>query len=303
MDVRHLQLLRELRERGSITAVAAATHRTASAVSQQLRTASREAGMPLVEPEGRGIRLTEAGLVLASGAVEVEAALAAVQAKWDAYRNDPGGSVSVVAFPSAATLLFPRILDSARRSGIELRVTDLDPAESEFAGLASDFDIVIAHSLDTPRPVGTEHLNVHELAVEPLDIALSVSHPLASRAALRPEDVADATWLGVPEGYPFDTVLKAIASHLGEELNIVQRLRDNRLFETLVASSRHLAVLPRFTTRASDEIVLRPIRDVPARRFMSAITRPDRAQRRAVRTMLRTIAAATEPPNHSGEGL
>ena len=44
MDVRHLDLLRELRDRGTLAAVAAATHRTPSAVSQQLRTAERESG-------------------------------------------------------------------------------------------------------------------------------------------------------------------------------------------------------------------------------------------------------------------
>ncbi|WP_036960199.1 helix-turn-helix domain-containing protein, partial [Promicromonospora kroppenstedtii] len=62
LDPRHLDLLREFADRGSVTAVARATHRTPSAVSQQLRTAQRELrGIPLVEPHGRGLRLTEAG--------------------------------------------------------------------------------------------------------------------------------------------------------------------------------------------------------------------------------------------------
>src|SRR5690625_405954 len=146
MDIRHLRLLRELADRGSVTAVAEATHRTVSAVSQQLRTAQRDAGMQLVEPNGRGVRLTEAGKLLAAGSVEVEAALANVQARWDSYRNDPGGAVSIVAFPSAATLLFPEVIATAEREGIVLRVSDFDPAESEFADLTSDFDIVVAHS-------------------------------------------------------------------------------------------------------------------------------------------------------------
>lgn len=291
MDVRHLQLLRELADRGSVTAVAEATHRTVSAVSQQLRTAQRDAGMQLVEPVGRGIRLTEAGQLLAAGGVEVETALAAVQARWDAYRNDSGGPVSVVAFPSAATLLFPHVLDAAAHSGIDLRVVDLDPAESDFAGLTAEYDIVVAHSLAGPRPVGTARLVVRELVAEPLDVAMSASHPLAARTILEADDVADATWIGVPEGYPFDTVLMSIANRLGKELRIAQRVRDNRLIEALVASSGHLAVLPRFTTLAGADLVLRPISDVPALRHMSAIMRPDRAQRRAVRT---TLAAITE---------
>lgn len=292
MDVRHLQLLRELADRGSITAVAEATHRTASAVSQQLRTAQRDAGMRLVEPDGRGVRLTDAGRILAAGGMEVETALAAVQARWDEYRNDPGGAVSVVAFPSAAALLFPHVMEAATHAGIELRVNDLDPAEHEFAALTVDYDIVIAHSLDGPEPAGASGLVVHELTVEPLDIAMAGTHPLASRSSLRAKDVAGATWIGVPEGYPFGTVLSAIARRAGSPLTIAQRVRDNRLIEAVVAASDHLALLPRFTTPTGDALRLVPIADVPARRYLSALMRPDRAQRRAVRSVLHAATRA-----------
>lgn len=301
MEVRHLQLLRELADRGSITAVAEATHRTASAVSQQLRTAQRDAGMQLVEPDGRGVRLTEAGLVLAAGGLEVETALAAVRARWDAYRNDPGGAVSVIAFPSAAALFFPRIMESAARAGIELRVTDLDSAEQEFAELAADFDIVIAHSLDGPVPSGASGLVVRELMVEPLDIAMSAAHPLANRRTLKAGDVADAAWLGVPEGYPFNAVLSSIEARAGRPLTVAQRLRDNRVIEALVASSDHLAVLPRFTTPGDGELRLVPLADVPARRHVSALIRPDRAQRRAVESVLDAIGEVARAARR-GEG-
>lgn len=290
MDARHLRLLRELADRGSVTAVARATHRTVSAVSQQLRTAQREAGMQLVEPAGRGVRLTEAGRLLAAGGAEVDAVLAAVQARWDAYRNDPGGEVSIVAFPSAATWLFPAVLTEAQEAGISVQVTDHDPAEGDFAGLTADFDIVIAHSLTGPQPAGTSALTVRELAAEPLDIAMSAAHPLAARSALRAEDVAGASWISVPAGYPFDTVLTTISDRAGRSLHIAQRVRDNRLIEALVAAGEHLAVLPRFTTAAHSALALRPITDVPAVRHMSAVMRPDRARRRAVQTASDIIA-------------
>ncbi|MFD6177064.1 LysR family transcriptional regulator [Isoptericola sp. NPDC060282] len=95
MDVRHLALLRELADRGSVTAVAQATHRTPSAVSQQLRTTQRELRTPLVEPSGRGLRLTEAGRLLAEGGASVAAAVAQVQARWDEFQGEPSGTVSV----------------------------------------------------------------------------------------------------------------------------------------------------------------------------------------------------------------
>ncbi|MFD0557757.1 DNA-binding transcriptional LysR family regulator [Stackebrandtia endophytica] len=289
MDVRHLRLLRELADRGSVTAVAEATHRTASAVSQQLRTAQREFGMRLVEPDGRGVRLTEAGVLLAAGGAEVDAAIAAVQARWDAYREEPGGEVSIVVFPSAAALLMPDVLADADDMGISVRVVDRDPAESEFAGLTADFDIVIAHSLTGPCLVATAGMAVHELVTEPLDIAMSASHPLARRSRLTPADVKDASWIGVPEGYPFDLVLTSIAQLVGHQLTVRQRVRDNRVIESLVTAGDCLAVLPRFTTRSGAGLVLREITGVPARRYLSAVMRPDVANRRAVQAVLESV--------------
>lgn len=55
-----------------------------------------------------------------------------------------------------------------------------------------------------------------------------------------------------------------------------------------------MAVLPRFTTRADDGLVLRPISDVPVLRHMSALMRPDRARRRAVRTILEAVIRTAE---------
>src|SRR5881396_1265006 len=68
LALRRLRLLRELKERGTIAAVADALQFTPSAVSQQLAMLEREAGVPLLERAGRGVRLTDAALVLAGHA-------------------------------------------------------------------------------------------------------------------------------------------------------------------------------------------------------------------------------------------
>ena len=65
LDLRRLRLLHELHARGTIAAVADALRYTPSAVSQQLAVLEREAGVPLLEKAGRGVRLTDAAIVLA----------------------------------------------------------------------------------------------------------------------------------------------------------------------------------------------------------------------------------------------
>ncbi|MFT2689518.1 LysR family transcriptional regulator [Clavibacter zhangzhiyongii] len=76
MDIRRLELLRELADRGSVGAVARAAGRTPSAVSQQLKVLEREAGVPLTERSGRGIVLTDAGRALARTATDIAVAVA-----------------------------------------------------------------------------------------------------------------------------------------------------------------------------------------------------------------------------------
>lgn len=291
MDSRHLALLRELADRGSVTATAQATSRTPSAVSQQLRTAERELGVRLVEPDGRGIRLTDAGRLLAVGAVEVQTVLARVQARLEEFRGQPTGTVRVASLTSAAEFLMPATITALAACGIHVELTDMDVSEEDYSGLAADFDVVVGHSLTSAVPAGAHGLVHRVVAREPLDVALPADHPLASRRVLQPRDVVGEPWIGVPHGYPFGTVLEAVERATGARADVVQRLRDNRVVESLVASGLGIALLPRFTTRERPGLVLRPLEGVNSSRWVVAISRPDRAERAVV---VRTVHRLAE---------
>src|SRR4051794_39820813 len=60
VDLRRLRALRVLADRGTIAATADALHLPPSAVSQQLSQPERDVGHPLLEPDGRRVRLTPA---------------------------------------------------------------------------------------------------------------------------------------------------------------------------------------------------------------------------------------------------
>jgi len=292
MELRHLELLRELSQRGSITAVAAATYRTPSAVSQQLRTAERQSGTRLVEPAGRGVRLTDAGRLLAEGGVEVAESMARVQARLDRLVHAPLGEVSLGTLPSGGEALLPSLLADPALTGIALTITDFDVSEADFARRARDHDIVVGH-----QPARTPQARQHPtstwmLAREPLDVAMPADHRLAGDAGVTAAQVGGEPWIGVPVGYPFDAVRLAIEESIGRPMSVVQRLRDNRMVEALVAAGVGLAVLPRFTTRGRSGLVTRPLLDVPAARYLVALTRPDRAERVAVAAVLGALVRA-----------
>src|SRR4051812_37805027 len=121
MDVVRLRLLRELSERGTVHAVAEAMSLTPSAVSQQLKIFGREAGVALLEPDGRRVRLTDAGRALVGRADEVLAALDRAQADMDAYRSTPRGSVRVAMFPSGAAMLLAGLITRSAAIGVEVQ--------------------------------------------------------------------------------------------------------------------------------------------------------------------------------------
>lgn len=291
MDIRRLELLRELADRGSITAVAAATHRTPSAVSQQLKILEREAGIPLTERVGRGLVLTSAGRELARTATEVATAIERAEALWEDFRAQPRGEVTLTIFPSAGQMLMPGLLDAvAGMPGLTLTANDLDAQVGDAGDLTADFDVVVA---DSPGilPAWTQRgLTIVELMREPLDVALPDGHPLGRRRSLTPADLVDETWIGVPPGQPFDRVLRGIEAANGSPARIAQRFADNGIVESVVAGGHGIAILPRFTTGdRANGLITRPLEGVRASRLISALLRPDRAERPSVRLVVEAL--------------
>ena len=300
MDVRRLDLLRELAERGSVTAVAEAMHRTPSAVSQQLKVLEREAGVPLTERSGRGIQLTSAGHALARSAGDVAVALERAKAVWDEFRNHPSGEVRLATFPSAGQVLLPGVLqDVALIPGLVVLCSDGDAELLDFPSLTADYDIVLAHSLKGARAWGGRGLRAVPLMTEPLDIALPPDHRLAGRSYLTPADVVDEPWIGVPVGFPFERILHDIEQVAGRRATVYQRISDLRMVEAFVAADLGISVIPRYTSGGIDpsRVILKPLRGVDAERDIVALLRPDVAERLAVRkvvSILRMRAAEIE---------
>jgi DNA-binding transcriptional LysR family regulator len=293
-DVTLLPVLRELDERGSVTAVAAATHRTPSAVSQQLQTLQRQVGVPLVERVGRGVRLTEHGQVLAGLAGVVATAVATVDAAWQDHLGGASGVVDLAIFPSAAELLLPGLLDRMREHpAIDLVLSDVDVSEDGFAPLTADHDVVVGHRPDGSSPPHRQALETVALLREPLDVALPEGHRLADRARVGIDDVVDETWIGVPRDYPIDRVLTAMAAARDTPPSVAFRTIHLPVIENLVAAGHGIALVPRYTsrTRAPGRFHLAELADVRAGRRIEALVRPDRAVRPVVRTVLEALVA------------
>ena len=291
MDAHHLATLRAVRDTGGVTAAAAVLHLTPSAVSQHLRALTERVGVPLIERDGRGIRLTATGAALADAAVEVAVALERASRAVEEFRGSPTGRVRVAFFQSAAALLAPGLLDRiAEREGVEVELGDRDVAQQEFPALTADFDLVVAHRPDTGDD-WPDGMVVTPLLREPMDVALPVTHPLADRDELSPAELAGQHWIAVQEGFPVARVLDRVAAVAGSPARVVQRFNDFGVVEALVAAGHGISLLPRYTAGERPGVRLVPLSGVGAARRTDVLLTPERAERRVVRLVLDDLRA------------
>lgn len=173
VSLHRLKLLRELRHRGTVTAVADALHYSPSAVSQQLAQLEREAQTTLFRRIGRRITLTEAGRVLADHSEEILDAVESAGNAIESLREGTTASLTAGVWASVATGLLPTGLDllAARSPGIEVQTVELEPEAGSDAVRDGSLDLafVIDYSNYVMPQVRT--LERRLVAVERLSVA------------------------------------------------------------------------------------------------------------------------------------
>lgn len=272
MNVERLRILRELADRGTVGATAAALSLTPSAVSQQLKILAKEAGVAVLEPDGRRLRLTDAGRALVLRADEVLSALDRAAAEMASYSTSPRGRVRVALFPSGAALLLPGVLTRLHDSAIRVDASDEDVPSSAVPVLLADYDVVLTHRDERAPATAAARIEVIALMREPIDLVLPHDHDLAKQASVDVRQLADEQWISVRGGFPVDDVLVSVAAATGVAPRVVQRINDFRVTEELVAHGHGVALLPRYAV-AHPSLVRLPLSGVRAGRIYEIATR------------------------------
>ena len=298
LDLRRLRLLRELRERGTIAAVADAFSYTPSAVSQQLAALEREAGVGLTERVGRGVRLTDAGRALADHTDGVLARLERAEAELAAATGTVRGLVRVSAFQTAARSLVAPIMRPLADHHPGLRIELLEAeAEDALAPLrAGDLDVAVAEEYEQaprPRDLALERI---ELGTDRILLALPRGHPLAAGdRPVRLSRLAGETWIATREQTRFGDLVLSACRAAGFEPDIRHRANDVALLAELVADGHGVALLPALgRPETNPGVAVRPLAGVRIDRSIFAAVRRGSAERpafAAALAALRTRAA------------
>lgn len=247
LDAHSLRVVKAIADTGSITAAARALGYSQPAVSQQVRRFERRAGMPIVERVGRGVRLTEAGRVLARHAAAVTTALDAAAGDLAELRGLRAGRIRIAAFPSASSTVVPRVIAavSARRPGVSISFVEAEPPEAILAVREDRADIALTYSYPGDRrelDLAATGLSVRAVGGDDTVLVLPVDHP-AAEGPIDLARLAAERWIaGCPQcrGHLLEACARA-----GFVPDIAFETDNYIAVENLVAQGVGVAILPR----------------------------------------------------------
>ena len=265
--------------------VAAALGTTTSSVSQGIATLARETRTPLVERDGRRVRLTPAGNRLAEHAVKILAAVEAARLDLDPAA-EPTGVLRVAGFATGIRRsLLPAIDDLARsHPHIEVRVHEYEPVEALDLLARDDVDLAITYDYNlAPASWRNDHDVVPLWEIE-WGLGVPTSQQRSPFTAY-----ADHDWIVNSRHTADEEVLRTIASMAGFTPRIVHRIDALDLVDDLIVAGLGVALLPR--GRASRRGVrVRPLRDPKVTLRGFAVTRRGRDRWPPLRAVLERLA-------------
>jgi DNA-binding transcriptional LysR family regulator len=132
LDVTRLRVLVAVARHGSVTAAAHALNYAQPSVSHHLARLEAETGTKLVQRAGRGIRLTDAGRLLAERAAEVIGRLDAAENELAVYSGLRSGRLRLAAFPSALGTIVPAAaaMLHGQHPTVDLRLSEAEPPDA-----------------------------------------------------------------------------------------------------------------------------------------------------------------------------
>ncbi|GAA2253219.1 LysR family transcriptional regulator [Streptomyces atrovirens] len=291
IDLRRLHVLRAVAHYGTVTAAARALHFTPSAASQQIRQLARDLDVDLLEPRGRGVRLTPAAESLLAHAD-------AIQARWDQAELDlradhgaPAGVLRVTGFPVAISVLLAPMAArlGKRHPRLSVRIAEEEVTRSFDLLFEGAVDLAVVESTPYNPPLSDTRFDQQPLLDDPFDLVVPAGHPLAGRERTDLAEAAREPWVVPVPDSPCRPHVLAACGAAGFSPDVVHHACDWNVTAHLVAHGLGVALIPRLARLAPDLPITR-VRCTgnPHRRLLTC-TRGGSHARPAVSAALREL--------------
>jgi DNA-binding transcriptional LysR family regulator len=283
-------VLKAVVEAGSVSGAAAALNYTPSAVSQHVKALEQETGCVLLERMGRGIRPTEAALLLCEHGTRVLASLQNAEDALAALRSGQIGRLCLAAFPTAGASLVPEALAAFQlvHPKVALDLTVHEPDEAIAKLRSGEIDLAI-----TVEPYGAggapdDGLLRWHLLADPFRVVLPRKHILAARRSVDLAALASERWISISSTPDYERTVDDACKRAGFEPAYAFEADEYPTAEGFVAAGLGVALIPLLALGTSVHfgVVVRHVRgDQPVRQVWAA-ARPAIAEQPSVRAMV-----------------
>jgi molybdate transport repressor ModE-like protein len=306
LDVTRLRVLVAVHRHGSVTAAARALNYAQPSVSHHIARLEAETGARLLQRAGRGVRLTDAGRLLAERAEEIIGRLDAAENELAAHVGLRQGRVRLASFPSALGTIVPAAAArlEAESPGMDLMLAEAEPPEALRMLRAGYVDVALVfrhYQADAdPQPPGADEEGARGrlLLDEPVHLVTPASPgpaaPGAEEAGAPPDLSAHAKqrWIAGCErcrGY----LLRQCAL-AGFTPKIAFTTDDYVAVQALVAAGLGVTTLPGLCLRAARHPGVRSVPLPGARRHVFAMTYGEPPDPPATARLIEVLAHAAE---------
>ena len=289
-----LRSLVAVERHGSVGAAAASLDYTPSAISQQIKRLEAQTGVQLLERQGRGVLLTEAGRTLSESARDLLADMERLEARIHGASGETVGTVRLATFATAYRGIVIGALARLRRAApdVLVRPDEIDPWEAVDAVAAGSHDLALVHNWE-PLPLAIpEHLEVRDLGRDRADVLVHVDHPLSRRDSLTVHDVVDEKWASVAPGSICHQWLQKMYFDIGRAPRIAHVALEFATHVALVAHGEAIALVPRLGRGPlPGSVVAVPIVQPVSERTVSLVWRSTMTERPALAAVVEALAA------------
>ncbi|MCU1546671.1 MAG: LysR family transcriptional regulator [Homoserinimonas sp.] len=271
LEIRRLRLLRELKIRGTLAAVATALNQSPSSISQQLSQLEREVGVELLRKAGRRVHLTQQAEILVEHTSAVLERLELAESELGASLGTATGILRLAVFQSAALAIMPDALTllAAEHPQLQVHMTQREPETALYETWARDFDLVIAEQY--PGHAAPRHPELDRIHLTGDAIALAVTPGSAIRTLA---DAADTAWVMEPRGAASRHWAEQACRQAGFEPDVRFETADLQAHIRLIESGNAVALLPNLVWTGRDcTVTLRELPGSPQRTIFTSARR------------------------------
>mgnify|MGYP002336315543 FL=1 len=209
-------------------------------LSNRIQSLEREAGQPLFERMGRGVKLTDAGRAFLPYAQRVLRTLNDGILVLEGTREGTAGRLSIGTAPAVGTYVLPRLLKifCDNREGVDVVVRT--GHSDEVLQLVLDDDVQVGFG----RPINHPEVRTISLYQDELVLVVSSEHRYAKRGTVKVEDLAEESLILFDRDSGYYGMIMNLFRDLGVVPHQQMQLDSIEATKKMVEANLGLALLP-----------------------------------------------------------